>query len=825
MALKPRTKRKILYTVLALVGIAIIATVTVPPMFTLNRLKPRLVAAIESQTGIRAEIHGDVHFSLLGHTTIVARNITVPNGTIGAASFRVPWTALFDLSRARLSDEIGIYDANITIDRLTSVAPNYDLALHNCNVNFLDKDYRIINATVHSGEFSGIVRTDQHKYDISMRGDAFYVTNKNNNLVIVGNLTESGGARGTMSLTTDNINRMFEFDSPRLPGRFVLEMKFDWDGGYGVNFTDIVGDNFTGAINIHPDGRRTIKLNATNVTFDFSFLLQPTKLIYDTQFDLDIRGKLKIAGNEFKHIIVQAAGRPGELDITKIVADNNMIKGGRITADGAYNLAIATSIHGAPATCMFSGTPQKWQCSTFTYRDMRGTLDVDGDKFTASVSGTAPMPTEDALRKLLPTKKMQGTVQFLFTDAAGTLYINGNKIRPSFKFARDKKLTWMRGDLEFIPDFMKNEIGDFSLNDTRITFRPHSGRWELTTDGDAFVITGKSAQDWFPDMDLRAISDGEFFVSGIRRGDAISNLTIRVFDHEFTGSASGRNITLKTDLLNLDAFTTQSFWDNYEEMEFLTDAPIMLPFGMGVNISLTADALIVNGDEYRNFVYSLKPDTQTYSITDSMRGAALAIITKNKRDYDISLQLAKFRTNGAILGPAMPLNIVDTTITGEAHLHTHGQIAHDIAYNLTGELDMTLTGGTLIGLGIDAFYASAENINNKIDAEYAVARALDGGQTAIKEMQITGKLSGGDFETTSPFTIAMRHADAFGTLKIQDNMMVATMNILMRATSPDPSRIALTIAPDGGRRYSLSEIMTNFDPSFMRAFIQTHDRF
>ena len=99
-----------------------------------------------------------------------------------------------------------------------------------------------------------------------------------------------------------------------------------------------------------------------------------------------------------------------------------------------------------------------------------------------------------------------------------------------------------------------------------------------------------------------------------------------------TGTASGKNITLHTDTINLDAFISQAFLDNYDEMEFLTDAPIMLPFGLNVGISLRADKLIYNGDEYSNFVYSLKPDTQTYSITDSARGNLLAIITKDKKN-------------------------------------------------------------------------------------------------------------------------------------------------------------------------------------------------
>lgn len=824
MALKPRTRRKILYITAAIMALLAIAIVVVPPMFTLNRLKPKLESAIAAQTGAITTIRGDIHFSLLGAITIVARDIVVPDGNIGAAAFRVPLSALLNPDGARLDGRISIYDANVKISRLVPVAPRYDIELHNCTVDFLGKEYRIIDGLVGGGELKATVRTSQHKYDITLNGDEFFVANKNSNLVVFGNLTPDGGARGTMALKTDNINEMFEFNEPKIPGEIDLEMKFDWDGGYGVRFSDIYANNFTGNIDLEPDGRRSIEISSPDATFDFSFLLNPTKIIHETSFNLNLRGHLKLGNREFSRLIILATGTQDGLDITKIVADDTVISGGRITATGAQDLAISTKINNHIARCIFSGTPESWTCDNFSYRGMNGIITVKGDTFDISVKSDATMPSDEELRDIIAHFGARGTVKFIFADAAGTLFIEGPAVRPEFKFARDKTLSWLRDEMTFIPEFMRNEIGDFALSGDRVTFRPHSGRWELTTQGDAFVISGRSLHDWFPKMDMRAIADDEYFISGLRRGDAISNLTIRALGHEMTGTASGKNITLHTDTINLDAFISQAFLDNYDEMEFLTDAPIMLPFGLNVGISLRADKLIYNGDEYSNFVYSLKPDTQTYSITDSARGNLLAIITKDKKEYDISIQASNFKLSGMLLSSRMPLNVSDARITGEAQIKTSGKIAHDIAYNMAGDIDAVFTDGYIYGFGVDDFYAAADSITT-FNAEFAIARALDGGQSRLKEMHVTGEFAGRDFKTTAPLTISMRHADATGALEINDSAMRANFALKLRGTSPAPALISIEVLPDGARRYSLSEIMNDFDASFMREFIATHPKF
>ena len=73
--------------------------------------------------------------------------------------------------------------------------------------------------------------------------------------------------------------------------------------------------------------------------------------------------------------------------------------------------------------------------------------------------------------------------------------------------------------------------------------------------------------------------------------------------------------------------------------------------------------------------------------------------------------------------------------------------------------------------------------------------------------------------------LSMRHTNAVGGLAITNGKMTAEFDLTLRGTAPTPVTIELGIMPDGARNYSLSEIMQNMDPGFMRAFVKTHDKF
>ncbi|MCQ2598820.1 MAG: hypothetical protein MJ187_00350 [Alphaproteobacteria bacterium] len=824
MALKPRYKRRIIWTTLTILSAGVLALVIVPPMTNLNKFKPNIEHAITEQTGVNVQITGDVNFSLLGHATIVAHNVIIPMGSIDSLMIRIPISSLVNLGRVPLNGSVIVNGANIKINSFDGSVTNKPIEIKNSVAHFKGKEYEIIRGTLNNGQLNGIVRTNQHKYEITFHDDVFNIKNNNDHVDITGRLFTNGTASGNMSFNQVNVNKWFEFDNPTI-GKKNLDMDFDWDGEYGFSFNNIKMENITGNITLSSNGAREINLHGKNVKYDMSFLLQPTHLFYNTKFDLDLYGNLSFGPYDFEHILIQAHGTEDSLNIINILADNVKISGGYINANGAHDIKISTPFNGHTATCIFNGTPNKWTCSEFTFDKMYGTINVDNGIFNVSLKSNQPMPQLEKISQFLNKIGNRGHLDFDFSDAGGWIDINpDNKDILQYRFARGKTLRWANTGLYFIPEFMMDQVGDFIIDNDAIKFTPYSKRWNLIIKNHDFVLTGTNIKDWLLNIDTQSINDFSYVISGTYSNDAISGLQIKIANHTFSGSASGNVMTLKTPVLNLDTFTNQYFIDNYAEIEFLAQSPILIPFEIPVSISLSADTLIFNGTDYKNFVYSLKSGVQTFSIADNNRGRLLATINKKSSTYDISVQLNQFKTSGNFLKTSYPISVYDSTITADIQLQTNGYIAHDIFYNLAGYMDILFDGGYLDGIGIDNFYASANNIT-KFNAEYALSAALESGKSQIKKMHIIGKYKHDYFKTTRPLELQMRHVDAIGNLEIIDNKMNTELNMKMRGTSPAPMPIRLIIGPTGKRNYSLTEIMTDMDPSFLRGFVNTHNKF
>lgn len=824
MALKPRYKRRIFWSLISLIGLMAIAIVIVPPMITLNSLKPKIEKTISEQTGVTAKINGNINFSLLGRATIVANDVDIQIGNIGALMFSVPLTSIFDIDNAPLTGDIAVYNANVAIDTLIPKNFNHQIDIYNTNVKFRNRNVEVIDATLENGNLIGTVRTDNHKYDIDVEQDYFTVKNQNANLEITGQLYADGSIRGQLAMKTDDINKWFGFSEPKIETTIDLTTDFSWDGGQGYSFKNIRANKFYGNIEIFPNGSKNIQLSGNDINYNMSFLLKPSRIFYRTQYDLDFYGQLQFGKHTFKHLKIDALGTTDKLEIKNIVADDIAMSGGYIDANGAKDVLITMPYEGMPSLCLFSGTPENWKCSDFSYGDFSGSLSVNGEEFEIFIQSNKPMPSRETLIKWAKKLGTHGKINFQFLDMAGSFEVKQDNIQPSYTFAQNKTLQWLNPNITYIPSFMSNVRGDFKWNGDIMTFVPESNRWTLELSKNTFKITGKNAKEWLPNLDLRSLNNLEYTISGSYKENTISNLVIEIAGHTFTGSFNNNNLTLKTKLLNLDSFVNQKFLDNYEEQEFLTNNPIMILFDIPINISLSADSIIYNGDEFKNFVYSLKPNIQTFSITDSDRGNLLTTLRKENNRYKIFAQLNRFLINGNLLSSAMPINVRDSIITAEINMTTFGNIAHDIKYNLSGNMDLSFEGGVLVGLGIDNFYASANNLTT-LNAEYALANSLESGESTIKKMRIIGNYDDGNFETTSPLILQLRHTDAQGSLSIINGQMQLSLDMILRGTSPSPSPISLEVLPDGNRSYSLSEIMRNFDPTFMKTFVNTHEKF
>ncbi len=824
MALKPRYKRRIIWSILSVIATLTLAIIIVPSMITLNKFKPMIENAIETQTNVPAKLNGDLNFSLLSGATIVAHDVHIPTAQIGAVMISIPFRSLFNLSNPALDDTVTIYNANITIQKLVPATFNHNIKIYDSDIHFMGRNFHIISAEMINNKFTGIIRTANHKYDVEFSGDTFHIKNKNNNLDITGQFFDNGTIRGHISLETDDINSWLNISEPKITEKLNLSMNFEWNGDTGFKYTNIHAGNFSGNIEIQPNGTKIIQLNAENINYDFSFLLNPGDILNNTQYNLDFYGDLTFLSQKFNHIKINTISANNQIQVTNIVADDIALTGGYINANGAHNIMINMPFHGTESTCVFSGTPNNWKCTPYSYGDINGNLSVNNKSFDMTITSENKMPKNGILSPQIKSLGTHGKIQFQFSDVAGTYHLDGDKTDASFTYAHDKTLRWANVKLPFLPGFMNNDIGDFIWYDNMMDFSPHNKKWRLQITDKQFVLSGKSAHTWVPELDLRAIRDMPYTISGTYDNGKISDLVIEISDTKFKGSFNDKNLTLHTAVLDLDKFISNEFISKYSELEFLTNAPILIPFGITINISLSADKLIYKDNEFANFVYSLRDKAQIFSITDNARGNLLATIEKDKTNYEIFIQLNKFIINKYLLNESMPLNIRDTMITAEIHMNTNGQIAHDIWYNLTGEMDMSFDGGYISGLSIDDFYSSADNINT-LNLEFALSNALGGGETQLKTMRIVGKYNNGNFTTTQPLSISMRHVDGIGTIEIENQEMYTTLDLTMRGTSPAPSVIQLNILPDGTRQYALSEILINFDSGYLSEFIRTHNKF
>lgn len=824
MALKPKHKRRILWTIASFIGALLLAMVIVPPMINLSNFRPQIERSIYNQMSVSAQLQGDIHFSLIGGATIVAHDVIIPNAKIGALMLSIPFHDLFNMHSATFNPSVTIYDADITIDQLAPAAFNHDIEIYNSNITFMNRTFHIVRAKFINGEFDGTIRTADHKYHVEFIGDTFYIQNKNNNLDITGQMFSDGSIRGTISVQTHDINSWFGFSKPKINRTIPMTMNFELSPSGAYSLTNITSDEFSGNIFIHADKTRDIQFVSDGTSFDLSFLTQTSNLYTNTTYNLDLYGDLKFHNRNFKHVRINAAGTDDRLQITNLVADDIAITGGAITPNGAENIMITMPIDSTTMMCIFNGTPENWNCSHFTYGDFSGNLSVAGDKYTLNIESNTKESANNGLDKLASYLGTHGTINFKFSDSGGTYNIAPDHITPHYDFATDKNLKWLNIDLPFLPEFIQSESGDFSWANDVLTFIPKSKTWQLSVRGKYFELTGHSFKSWIPNIDTISIKDSPYTISGNYQDGKISNLKINIFDHEFSGSVSDKQITLHTETLSVDTFINRDFIDNFAELEFRTNLPILNAFNLPVNISLSANKLIYNGITYKNFVYSLRDNAQTFSVSDTSRGNILATIERKNTTYDIFAQFNRFATNGELLSSSMPLNVRDTMITGEVSMTTSGQIAHDIFYNMTGSMDVIFSDGYLTGLSFDDFYGSASRITT-MNAEYALSRAFAGGETRLKKMHIIGDYNNGNFITTSPMTISVRHTDIIGGIAITDGYMTAELDLTMRGTSPTPAKIEISIMPDGTRAYSLSEIMREFDADFLRAFTKTHTKF
>ncbi|MCL2538258.1 MAG: hypothetical protein FWE52_02170 [Alphaproteobacteria bacterium] len=866
--MKARTKRKLFYTIIGVILAVVLAVAIVPPFINLDRLAPEIESAVLNQTGIRIKIGGPVRVSLLGRATVTANDVSINEyrGRAESISFYIPFSSLRNINTASINSTIVLHGAHLHITSLAAPANIRPVILiRNSSVTFMDKTYDQINGVFRAGMFNGTVRTDEHKYTLESDGGMFRITNPNVNLDMVGQLaTESDGsisAAGHMSLDTSSINKWFGFDAPRIRGRMKFQSDFIWANS-GFNFYNIsgqyAGGDFSGEISFGNDQPLKINLLANDIDYDFAHIANDAKFLRDAEIIFSANGKIKspipftipikqFAHNNFSRFHITMNGD----NITDMRAES---ANAAISASGNIASGLDTAIYDltrrTAARCELYGTGAAWGCRRWDYKDANfaasGTLMVSADAFDLKFESANLKPEQLNIATLHSVLsglfgRTRGTTEFRLENGLyGTLKIDGKNQNLEYFEHSGTTLSALPATTEFLrvlPESMMMARGNVKYahiqNGKLLTLAfARDGRrdqWSLGwKDSGLFQIDADARyllSAFYPNLSADFLRDElPANITGYYKSGFATDMNIAILNTKLTGKFDGKTFDLRADTIDLDEFINPNYIANYESAQYITEEPSVFPFALNINITLVADNIKFRGEKYENFVYSLKSNQQTMSITDAARGSMLLSITKKLSRYAITIKSNRFEILGLVLSERSPLNVADTTLTARADLETTGITAHDFWDNMAGEIDITFEDGILVGFDIDRFYGRARDVT-RMNAEWAISDALSGGDTRFKSLRLVGQYENGRFRTTTPMSIVARHSEIAGNLQTANGIAFGEFNVLLRGTSPTPVPIQLRVHPNGGRDFSLSEIMRTFDPDFMREFTRMHDRF
>ncbi|MDR3208536.1 MAG: hypothetical protein LBT45_01660 [Rickettsiales bacterium] len=835
-------------------AILALAYLIIPPMIPMSRFRGSFAEALSNEIGTPVEIDGNVKLSLLGYPMMSAEGVRFGGAGAKTVRFRVSWASIFNLSNARIIS--GIKVSGLEMDAKNLTVPNFGkkIILADSLVRFGGKEYEVIDGVLDSGKLSAYVRTNRHKYRLDVSSGDFIVRNPNEGLVISGRLAadESGeiSASGTLQIDTKDMNEWFDFPFPEIRGRTKLSMDFNWDGKGFFRLFKISGTNgkasFNGEIKLwHENGKqikKSIRMRVDNADLDLSFLRDHSGFLYNSDIAIDANGDIKTPFQQMKNaknLSLKMSSNFSEIDIKALKAADDNISvsaSGKIIRDNPSNLDIAfhQTRPGRSVRCVLSGNNDDWRCSVWSVvsKDMTatGALSVFKDNFQMTFnSENAKMDLESlgALEKYAAGRS--GVVEFDAGDVSGVAQIQNGHRRIEYVH-KNTDVGALPVDLP-LPESMKKARGNLAaeIRDDKMSFSFQAPDWSLSVDdGDGFSINHKDGKKLLAALtgkpELPFVKNGiPVIIAGKYSRPFITDLRVQIAGMRFAGLMGYNGITLRTDVLDLDKALDEKWFADFIDNQYLSGDPLLAPFDFGTNLSISADAVKLNGAEYKGFIYSLDGAGQKMSISDSEHGKLLLSVSKDKSKYKYLIQMNRFFVPGRLFDGDLPINLEKTTVTAQAELESTGLTAYDIRRNMTGIVDASLDGGILSGFGTDDFYSNA-NRYGKTDTENALHGALSSGLTEVKEMQITGEYSGGDFRTTKPFLLTARHTDITGNLSIKNDSVLIRANIVLRGTSPIPRPLALTIE-NGAREYSLSDILPDIDLDYLREFVRTHRKF
>lgn len=820
--MKPRYKRRLILIFLSFISIIFLCVILIPPYINLNYIKPYLERNLTNTLNQDVIIDGDIHFTLIGHFALTAKNVYVSSGKIDNIKIRFSYLDIFNIKKANYKGYLYIDKANLQINNLSNTTFKNPIKITNSILNYNKQNIHINEIDLRNGNLNGTISIKNNKYNVNYNNNLLYFYDQN--LKITGKI-ENKKLIGNIKLVTDNIKQYLNIPFYNQLFDLKSELYVDKDSIKLINIQD---KNINGNIEIDKK-TQNINLEMNNININLQEILNSDLISKkNTYLKLKMNGQIKLNNFDFQNMNIDVYTKsnitPAIIYINNIKTDMFEIDKGIIQKNFIKGLNITKIKDNTKFSCNFTGTFDDFKCNPLIIDDMTGNLEVNQNKFKAKIISNKDYNSKlnDIIDKI-KANKYSGEIDFTFNDISGILKINSNTEQANYKFAKNKDLNWLAKNFTFLPKTMCKEKGDFVFNNNNFTFTPYSKSFVLIINNNEFQITGNNFKQLFPNIDLQFLKDKEYTLTGNFNEDNIDNLKVEISNHIFYGTINKNYINLTTNVLDLNTFVNKNFIQNFDELQFLIKEPLLTLFDLNKSISFSANSVIYDKNIFNQFVYSIKENSNTISVTDNTNGNILLNINKYKNIYEINIKLNNFYLKDNLLDKKNHFNIIDTYISGDINLKTFGLISYDIRNNLSGNANLILNKGFITNLNIDNFYRNIDNIT-KSNIEMVLSNLFDNGNTFIKNLKIIGNYDKGIFKTISPFELSIRHGSIFGDISI-NKILSGNIDILLRGISPDSTPITLNINNLGKYSFSTEELIKNLDLDFLQEFIKTHKQF
>ncbi|MDR2685902.1 MAG: hypothetical protein LBB23_03985 [Rickettsiales bacterium] len=804
------------------VAVAAVAALLFPAFSDFSYIKAGMANALSARSGAEVSINGSVKIALLPRPVLRAHEV-------------VAKTTDYQISANALQFPISI--ENILAPAAAAVPS--EITIRGGTLLTNDRKFTEINgrATLAGKSFSGSFEHAGRKFIASISDGAAKIENPN--LALRAEFKfDANGCEGTFKGSFQNLETFlnewgYSFSEvAKRPWAITTEFNLDRAGLNLKNMTLASADTIL-------SGRATFPKNDVQtldlVMADGNLGILEIPDLTDKNINIIGSGKFDFRGRTAKKFDISMAG--GILKRADILGDDwNIHASGSFKGGKAENLdlslfekdgrAIAGISAPASVRCILTTSGENWECSSLSISgesfSMSGAAEMQGGQMNLKLDRINGMEINDIIKSA--TDRFQNDIKITFPG--GQFGIGNSSKTYANDKAKLKDIPFKSSITDLIPPALVQKIKGkisaesrsgfesfaFDSDNLKIAITDNNGAIQFAASGRDFAgIFG----DVFPGAGGKFLKpDLPFDISGNFSGGDFDDIKINIAGQEFTGRGADGRISLNGKTLNIDDLKSPDWNINFEQLQFVSQDPMLSMFRITPDFSLATARVISGGATYQDLAYSKIGTAQKASLTDGSTGVGVWEITRRGgSEYEINVKISGFKIPG-LFANLPGLNVEGATLTAEAWLTTMGLTANDVRQNLAGSAELNFDGGKVVGIDTRRVFAAPISHGNAFDV-VSSAFAKDASMP-IRTLNVPLRISGGSALSSAPMNIRSDTSNISGFIKSDSEGTAAKLSVVFKNGAAEPRPLEVRVAPSGAS-FDREELFRSVDPDYIKS--------